>query len=96
MTAVDRIAATDTGPGNCLIDGCMQVLYGQPYDAGGRSPGRAGSIRICWSGCVSDETLTRSLPTSFDRKEMFELADRHHLLATMGQINKEDVVATVS
>jgi len=96
LDGTDRVTATDTGPGNCLIDGCMQVLYGQPYDAGGR---------IALSGRVDpdllrrlrrDETLTRFLPTSFDRKEVFELTDRHHLLATMGQINKEGVVATVS
>ncbi len=96
LDGTDRIAATDTGPGNCLIDSCMQVLYGQPYDAGGRialsgrvDPDLLGRLR-------RDETLTRSLPTSFDRKEVFELTDQHHLLATMGQINKESVVATVS
>jgi anhydro-N-acetylmuramic acid kinase len=74
----------------------MQVLYGQPYDAGGKialsgkvDPDLLGRLR-------RDETLTRLLPTSFDRKEVFELANRHQLLATMGQVNKEGVVATVS
>ena len=96
LDGMDRLAATDTGPGNCLIDGCMQVLYGQPYDAGGKialsgrvDPDLLGRLR-------RDETLTRALPTSFDRKELFELANRHHLLATMGQINKEGIVTTLS
>jgi anhydro-N-acetylmuramic acid kinase len=96
LDGTDRITATDTGPGNCLIDGCMQVLYGQPYDAGGQIA-LSGRIDSDLLGRLRrDETLTRSLPTSFDRKELFELANRHNLLATMGQVNKEDVVATVS
>jgi anhydro-N-acetylmuramic acid kinase len=92
----DHVAASDTGPGNCLIDGCMQVLYGQPYDAGGKIAlsGKVDQDLLVRLHC--DETLTRSLPTSFDRKEVFELANRYHLLATLGQLNKEDVVATIS
>jgi len=96
LDGTDRIAATDTGPGNCLIDGCMQVLYDQPYDAGGKialsgrvNPELLGRLR-------SDETLTRVLPTSFDRKELYELANRHHLLADDGQVNKDGIVATIS
>ncbi len=34
-TELDRVLAFDTGPGNMVIDGCMQMLYNAPYDAGG-------------------------------------------------------------
>jgi anhydro-N-acetylmuramic acid kinase len=96
LDGTDRVVATDTGPGNCLIDGCMQVLFGQPYDAGGivALSGRVDPDVL--ARLRSDETLTRALPTSFDRKELFELANRHHLLAGMEQISKEGLVATIS
>lgn len=96
LDGTDRVAATDTGPGNCLIDGCMQVLFGQNYDDGGKIA-LSGSVdleileRLC-----HDEVLTRSVPTSFDRKELFELANRHHLLANTENINKESIIATIS
>ncbi len=32
---VDGVMAFDTGPGNMVIDGCMQRLFGKTYDRGG-------------------------------------------------------------
>jgi anhydro-N-acetylmuramic acid kinase len=96
LNGTNQIAATDTGPGNCLIDGFMQVLYGQPYDVGGKMAlsGRVDSELL--GRLRHDNTLTRHIPTSFDRKEMFELANRHQLLAAMGQNDKEGAIATIS
>jgi anhydro-N-acetylmuramic acid kinase len=96
LDGTDRIAATDTGPGNCLIDGCMQALYGQDFDAGGKIA-LSGSVDLeILERLRRDEVLTRPLPTSFDRKELFELANRHHLLANRDSVNKEGVITTIS
>ncbi|GAB4388655.1 MAG: anhydro-N-acetylmuramic acid kinase [Thermodesulfovibrionales bacterium] len=33
---MDKVVAFDTGPGNCLIDEAMQMLFGKPMDRGGK------------------------------------------------------------
>jgi anhydro-N-acetylmuramic acid kinase len=72
LDGTDRIAATDTGPGNCLIDGCMQALYGHPYDAGGKIALSGSVDPNCW-GVYSDENRTcYCQPRSI--AELFELA----------------------
>ena len=32
---IEDVLAFDIGPGNMVIDGCMQVLFGRPFDRGG-------------------------------------------------------------
>jgi anhydro-N-acetylmuramic acid kinase len=40
---VESVMAFDTGPGNMVIDGCMERLYGKALDRGG-AVGRRGSV----------------------------------------------------
>lgn len=90
------IAATDTGPGNCLIDGCSQALSGNPFDAQGKAAlsGRVNTALL--RELMNDETLLRPLPTTYDRGELYQLVDRHHLLTGEAGNNAADVLATVS
>jgi anhydro-N-acetylmuramic acid kinase len=96
LDGTEGILATDCGPGNCLIDDCMQALYGSLFDAGG-AVAKSGAVdsRIL-TVLKQDETLNRTLPRSYDRRELVELADRHHLFAGANQSKKEDVIATIS
>jgi anhydro-N-acetylmuramic acid kinase len=96
LNAIDGITATDTGPGNCLIDACMQAVYGRPFDASGTIAQSGQVDRQLLTQLRQDATLNRSLPTSHDRREMLELADRHHLLAAAVRISHENLIATVS
>ena len=96
LDGTGQFMATDCGPGNCLIDGCMQALFGQPFDDHGKTA-ISGKVNPDLLDKLSrDEVLTRPLPTSYDRRELIELADRHHLLAETTKTAREDIVATIS
>ncbi len=44
---VDAVMAFDTGPGNMVIDACMQRLFEREFDRGGA----VGRTRACADGC---------------------------------------------
>nr|WP_158752468.1 anhydro-N-acetylmuramic acid kinase [Acidobacterium sp. S8] len=55
---MDKVLAFDTGPGNMVIDACMQQLFSKRYDSGGKKAAR---------GCVLKEALAAALRHSYFR-----------------------------
>ncbi len=96
LAGTDRIAATDTGPGNCLIDGCLETFYGRTHDVDGEIALSGRTNVDLLERLRRDPILNRPLPTTYDRREMFELAERHGVFAPRREIDEADIITTVS
>ena len=90
-----HIFAFDTGPGNMVIDGVTEQLFGQKFDRGGK---------IAASGEVMESVLAETLRNKFFRKKPPKTAGREEFgrefvcefLQQCGRARKEDVVATAT
>src|SRR5271166_1593555 len=93
--APDDIVAFDTGPGNMVIDGVTEKLFGRSFDRGGK---------IAASGKVLDEFIHEILRRDFFRREPPKTAGReefgrefvNEFLHSCGRCRKQDVVATAT
>jgi anhydro-N-acetylmuramic acid kinase len=92
---LDEVKAFDTGPGNVVIDACMQRLYGRAFDKNGVVA--ANGLRI-------DAVLERlgkmryfsALPPKSCGREEFGVAFVGRFLKMCGGAAKEDVIATAT
>jgi anhydro-N-acetylmuramic acid kinase len=90
-----QVIAFDTGPGNMVMDGACEHLFGRPFDRDGRIAAR---------GRVLDEVLKEILRRPFFRRRPPKTAGReefgreflHEFLGRCGRARKEDVVATAT
>jgi anhydro-N-acetylmuramic acid kinase len=101
LTAIPAVAkpadvvAFDTGPGNMVIDGCMERLFGRRFDRGGK---------IAADGVVLDTVLSEMLRHPFFRRKPPKTAGREEFgrefterfLKRCGRSRKEDVIATAT
>jgi len=94
---VDGVMAFDTGPGNMVIDRCMEQLFGNAFDRNGRVAGRGKVMR----GVV--ETLMRgsyfsTLPPKSCGREEFGAAFAARLIAMCRDAGGKDAdcVATAT
>ena len=93
--SAERVTAFDTGPGNMVIDGVTDRLFGKPYDRDGR---------IAVSGTVMDDVVSDSLRLPFFRHKPPKTAGREEFgrefaqqfIRRCGRANKADVVATAT
>ncbi|SRR5579871_1246260 len=93
--SADRVLAFDTGPGNMVIDGVTQELFGKRFDRGGR---------IAASGTVIDPVVQRILRRSFFGAKPPKTAGREEFgrefvrefLRSCGRARKQDIVATAT
>lgn len=93
--SAERVTAFDTGPGNMVIDGVTDRLFGKPYDRDGR---------IAASGTVMDDVVSESLRLPFFRHKPPKTAGREEFgrefaqqfIRRCGRANKADVVATAT
>lgn len=93
--APDQVFAFDTGPGNMVIDELCQQLFGQPYDEGGA---------LAAQGRVDSELLERLMqmpyihqaPPKSTGRELFGRDFARSLLAEYGQLDRHDLLATVT
>jgi len=93
--SADRVTAFDTGPGNMVIDGVMQRLFGKPYDRNGR---------IAGSGKVLDAVINDILRAPFFRRKPPRTAGREEFgreftqqfIRRCGRVDKRDIVATAT
>src|SRR6266568_3113580 len=90
-----RVFAFDTGPGNMVIDGVTEALFGRPFDRGGK---------IAASGIVLDSVIAKLLrgkfflakpPKTAGREEFGREFVREFLRQCSGS-RQEDVVATAT
>ncbi|MFM8486157.1 MAG: anhydro-N-acetylmuramic acid kinase, partial [Bacteroidota bacterium] len=94
--SADRVFATDTGPGNTLIDACMRRYFNQPFDLDGRVA-RSGNIDgALLAALLSDPFFDQPFPKSTG-PELFSMSWVEQLSGGMiGHISQEDMVATMT
>ncbi len=91
-----EVSATDTGPGNCLIDQTSQQRAGSPCDRDGATAERGSINEDLLAKLDSAGTIERQLPTSFDRREMLMILEREEIREQLDKLSTEDVLATLT
>lgn len=89
------LRAFDTGPGNMVIDACMEKLYGQRYDKGGR----IGALGRPMDNVISDllrASYFRMKPPKSAGREEFGGEFLQRFLKKCGRAGKEDIIATAT
>ena len=96
LNGTSECLATDSGPGNCLIDTAAQKLYGIPFDKDGELS-LAGSVNEkLLQEILQDPLLGRKLPTSYDRGELVNLLQKYSVLDADSAETKAAVMATMA
>jgi anhydro-N-acetylmuramic acid kinase len=93
--SASQVVAFDTGPGNMVIDGVTEQLFGMPCDRGGR---------IAASGKVIEHVVSAILRAPFFRhrppktagREEFGREFTREFIRRCGRADKRDVVATAT
>jgi len=92
----EQVIAFDTGPGNMVIDQCMQQLYGKAFDRDGGVAAK-GTIRedvVTW---VLRDAFFRQTPPKTAGREQFGREFTSHFIRRFGRgTRKQDVIATAT
>jgi len=91
-----EVLATDTGPGNCLIDSFMRAAFGRDCDADGAMAAGGEVQDELLAKMLQSEFLMRALPMSLDRRGMAEIIEAEPVRALMNQLKPEDTAATLT
>jgi anhydro-N-acetylmuramic acid kinase len=92
---LEDLIAFDTGPGNMVIDACMEKLYGRRYDKDGRIAASGRPMNNVISEFLRDPYFRQKPPKTAGREE-FGVEYVQHFLRRCGRARKEDVVATAT
>ena len=92
---IEEVTAFDTGPGNMIIDGLMERLYGKRFDDGGRVAS-GGRIVTALLRKMSADAYFRIPPPKSTGRETFGEPWVRRILANGGAHKKEDLVATAT
>jgi anhydro-N-acetylmuramic acid kinase len=94
---VDGVMAFDTGPGNMVIDACMQQLYGKAFDRGGAVARQGRVISTVVARILDDKYFSAAPPKSCGREEFgAEFVSRFIALCRQAGGSDADVVATAT
>lgn len=91
----ERVMAFDTGPGNMVIDACMQRLFGAEYDEGGRIAATGEPLERVVREMTRQPFFDRRPPKTAGREEFGREFVREFLGRCRGA-RKEDVIATAT
>ena len=94
---VDGVMAFDTGPGNMVIDACMQQLYGKAFDRGG-TVARQGSVISTVVARILEERYFLAAPPKSCGREQFgaEFVSRFIASCRKTGARPADIVATAT
>ncbi len=87
--------ATDTGPGNCLLDTVVRDRTDQRYDDSGKLASTGAIDDVLLAKLLQAEVLRRRLPVSHDRGEILRLLEDEDFSIRMNNLNTEDLLATL-
>ncbi|MEO5936777.1 MAG: anhydro-N-acetylmuramic acid kinase [Terriglobales bacterium] len=93
--ALEDVIAFDTGPGNMVIDACMETFYGKRYDKDGRIAASGKSLDNIVSEMMRDAYFRQKPPKTAGREE-FGVEYVQRFLRRCGRARKEDVIATAT
>lgn len=94
-TSIDDVIAFDTGPGNMMIDEAMQVLFGKPYDEGGKVAKQGNLIKEMQEELKRHPYIKQTPPKTTGR-ELFGEHVTKALLARYKDERKEDIIRTLT
>lgn len=94
-SSIDDIYAFDTGPGNMIIDEVMFKLFGKRYDNNGNVAASGVVIDKMLLDLMSEPYIQLKPPKTTGREKFGEQYVRE-LLHKYGDLNKEDIIATVT
>lgn len=87
--------ATDTGPGNCLLDTVVKNRTAQRFDDSGKLASSGTIDEVLLSMFLQTEVLQRKLPVSHDRGEILRMLDDEDIAKSIDKINTEILLATL-
>jgi anhydro-N-acetylmuramic acid kinase len=94
---VHGLMAFDTGPGNMVIDACMERLYGKAFDRGGAVARRGKAISSVVARILERRYFSTPPPKSCGREEFGAgFAAQFISLCRKGRASDADVVATAT
>jgi anhydro-N-acetylmuramic acid kinase len=94
---VDRVMAFDTGPGNMVIDGCMERLFGKKYDRGGAVGQRGLVLQAVVDAALRVGYFSALPPKSCGREEFGSLFTEKFITSCRSAGGSDpDVVATAT
>ena len=94
---VDKLLAFDTGPANMVIDRCMQLLYGKPFDRGGTVAHSGRVLRAVVESLLREPYFPALPPKSCGREQFGEaFAARFLELCRESGAADADVIATAT
>ena len=85
----------DTGPGNCLLDGWVQIHRQQAYDANG-AWAASGRVQAALLGSLLAEPWLQGPPPKSTGRDLFNMEWLAARLRTGGALRPEDVQATLA
>ena len=93
----DDVLAYDTGPGNMVINGLMNILYNEEYDKGGSIALKGKSSEELLSILLRHSYFKKSIPKSTGREEFGNIFIDKILAANNElKLKTEDIIATVT
>jgi anhydro-N-acetylmuramic acid kinase len=92
----EDVVAFDTGPGNMLIDACMQALFGKPYDHNGKLAGQGTPIASALQRALAHPFFGRKPPKTAGREEFGAEFLTSFLRWCSKKARKQDVIATAT
>jgi anhydro-N-acetylmuramic acid kinase len=84
----------DTGPGNCIIDYCMQKFYNLPYDKDG-CYAKSGKVDQSWLECLLADEYYTMIPPKTTGREYFSASYIENALKTAPKA-PQDIIATLT
>ncbi|MDP9269267.1 MAG: anhydro-N-acetylmuramic acid kinase [Acidobacteriota bacterium] len=90
-----QIVAFDTGPGNMVIDACMQHLFGQQFDRNGELAATGKPLPRALTEALHDPYFRMRPPKTAGREE-FGRGFVRVFLRHCGRARKEDMIATAT
>ena len=96
LDRMQRVIAFDTGPGNMVIDACVQKLFGKPYDRNGAAAARGQVLTTALEHALQHPFFDRLPPKTAGREEFGREFVEHFLRWCGRRQEKFDVLATAT
>jgi len=95
---LEELTAFDCGPGNMLIDGAMDVLFGQPYDKDGNTAFKGCLSQKLFNYLKQKDSFAAIQPPKSTGRELYNNQYLDDILAEAEnlKISREDIIHTLS
>lgn len=96
LKGTEECLATDTGPGNCLLDSVISARTGLQFDEDGNLAGNGDIDQTLLQALLGNEVIRRKPPISHDRGEILRLLDVASISTALTQLSTESAAATIT